>query len=170
MAGIAGVADMAGRVRRARTGSRARRAFTLVEILIVVIILGILAAIVIPAFGSSTGEARLTAFATALKVYARQFQLYHERHELWPADVPQGVLPPEMTADFSDDAWTRSTPIGGQWDWDYGQFGVTAAVSVYQPSADIAQMQKLDAMIDDGDLNTGNFRARTDGYMFVIMR
>jgi hypothetical protein len=35
--------------------------------------------------------------------------------------------------------------------------------------ADAAQMQELDALIDDGDLSSGNFRARSDGYIYVIV-
>ena len=55
------------------------------------------------------------------------------------------------------------------WDWDYKQFGCTAGISVYQPMADAAQMQELDALIDDGDLSSGNFRTRSDGYIYVIV-
>ena len=64
--------------------------------------------------------------------------------------------------------WTQPTSLGGQWDWDDGQFGFKAGVSVYQPAAPVSQMQKIDQLIDDGDLATGGFRARSGGYISVI--
>jgi len=65
-------------------------------------------------------------------------------------------------------AWFERTPIGGQWDWDNGQFGFKAGVSVYQPDRTPQEMREIDAMIDDGDLATGGFRSRTDGYISII--
>ena len=50
----------------------------------------------------------------------------------------------------------------------HGQFGVKAGVSVYQPTAPHDQLQRLDAILDDGDLSTGSFRARAAGYIFII--
>ena len=35
--------------------------------------------------------------------------------------------------------WTKPNTLGGQWDWDNGQFGFKAGVSVYRPTASSAQ-------------------------------
>lgn len=56
------------------------KAFTLIEILIVVILLGILAAIIIPQFGSSSDDARLSATKTDLSTIRTQLQLYRVNH------------------------------------------------------------------------------------------
>lgn len=56
------------------------KAFTLIEILIVVILLGILAAIIIPQFGSSSDDARLSAIKTDLSTVRTQLQLYRTQH------------------------------------------------------------------------------------------
>ncbi|MFU8779872.1 MAG: prepilin-type N-terminal cleavage/methylation domain-containing protein [Kiritimatiellia bacterium] len=45
---------------------------------------------------------------------------------------------------------------------------IVSGVSVYRPSRTAAEMQAIDARIDDGNLNTGNFRHRTDGYIYII--
>lgn len=57
-----------------------RRAFTLVEILIVVIILGILAAIVIPAFARSTNEARVQTTYSELQKIRRHVEVFQARN------------------------------------------------------------------------------------------
>lgn len=54
--------------------------FTLVEILIVVIILGILAAIVIPAFASASGDARKSSLMKQLQTVRSQIGLYNMEH------------------------------------------------------------------------------------------
>jgi len=73
-----------------------------------------------------------------------------------------------MTEYLSRMHWNLDTALGGQWDWDYQVFGVKAGVSVYQPTASTSQIQRLDEMIDDGNLNTGNFRSRSSGYVYVL--
>ena len=64
--------------------------------------------------------------------------------------------------------FSESTPLGGQWDWDFGQFGVTAGLSVLSPTANSTTMTLVDASIDDGDLTTGDFRSRSGGYILVL--
>lgn len=56
------------------------RAFTLVEILIVVVILGILAAIVIPAFNSTVSDSAATTTYSELQKLRRHIGVYKARH------------------------------------------------------------------------------------------
>ncbi len=57
---------------KVRMGKLNQKGFTLVELLIVVIILAVLAAIVVPQFGSSTQEAKEAALKTTLTEMRRQ--------------------------------------------------------------------------------------------------
>jgi general secretion pathway protein G len=54
--------------------------FTLVEILIVVIILGVLAAVAIPQFTSSTEDAQLSALDMTLTEMRNAIELYYHQH------------------------------------------------------------------------------------------
>jgi prepilin-type N-terminal cleavage/methylation domain-containing protein len=62
--------------------------FTLVELLIVVIILAILAAIVVPQFSASTGDANLAAVDTNLSSMRSAIELYTVQHN----NVKPGVV------------------------------------------------------------------------------
>jgi prepilin-type N-terminal cleavage/methylation domain-containing protein len=153
-----------------RSQQRHAAGFTLIEILIVVVILGILAAIVVASFGRSTHDAANGTFVTNIRAYASAFAVYNHRKNGYPPDQNQGDFPPEIAPAIHPDEWTRPTPIGGQWDWDFGQFGLTAGVSVYQPDRTPAEMADIDKIIDDGNLSTGVFRQRANGYIFILQQ
>jgi len=95
------------------------KAFTLVEILIVVVLLGVLAAIVIPAFANSGTLAREATLATNLKLL-RRFALIYTSHHLEVAPgYPNGdtsVAPTDQTfrdqAMLSSDAHGQTAPRG----------------------------------------------------------
>jgi len=65
-------------------------------------------------------------------------------------------------------AWFKKDALGGSWDWDYQQFGTKAGVSSHLPTASISQLTSYDAMFDDGNLETGSFHRRSNGYISVI--
>jgi general secretion pathway protein G len=86
---------------------KASRGFTLVEVLVVVSILGILAAIVIPQFSSSTGEAQLASLNSNLHVMRKQIELYKIHHT---GQLPVAVG--ETGADFARRMTTKTDGEG----------------------------------------------------------
>jgi prepilin-type N-terminal cleavage/methylation domain-containing protein len=67
---------------------RKEEGFTLVELLIVVIILGILAAVAIPQFGSSTDDAKLSSMQTNLSSLRNAVELYKSEHNsVYPGEM-----------------------------------------------------------------------------------
>lgn len=152
----------------ARLPWRRTRAFTLVEIMIVVMIIGVLAAIAIPAMRHLQRSSQNRRFVSDLRVFSGAFETHVLASGGWPADGTPGVIPAGMSTELPITAWQATSSIGGQWDWDYQQFGFTAGISIYQPTATRAQLQQIDAMIDDGDLTTGNFRQRANGFIWIL--
>ncbi len=67
-----------------------KKAFSLVEILICVAIIGILAAIVLPAFQSNMTEAREAAAKDTLRILRNAIELYAVQHNGVPPGYPLG--------------------------------------------------------------------------------
>jgi prepilin-type N-terminal cleavage/methylation domain-containing protein len=151
-----------------RDAKRSRSAFTLVELMIVVGIVGMLAAMAIPAFAHARETARNARFAADLRVACDAFIEYAADTGRYPPDTTPGIMPNGMADYLRRVHWYETTAVGGQWDWDNGQFSVKAGVSVYEPTASQEQLERLDAMIDDGSLSSGSFRARSSGYISII--
>lgn len=145
-----------------------KQGFTLVEIMIVVVIIGMLAAIAVPGFMRTRENAVNARYAADLRVATTAFIEYSIDHGNYPPDVGPATMPSGMDEYLKRVHWDKPDPMGGQWDWDYKQFGTTAGVSTYMPTASLSQLQRYDALIDDGDLSVGNFRARANGYITVI--
>jgi prepilin-type N-terminal cleavage/methylation domain-containing protein len=144
--------------------------FTLVEIMIVASIIALVAVIAVPSFLRARQEAQIARFINGLRIAAGAFEQYSIDHSAYPADVTRGVVPPGMASYFDATFdWTKPTPIGGNWDWDYKVFGFTAAVSVAGYSASTSQMlTEIDAKMDDGNSTSGAFQDKGGRYSFII--
>lgn len=152
----------------------APRAFTLIEVMIVVVIIAILAVVTIPSFGNLTEESARAAFASNLKSYARSAEVYAAQNRRYPADGTTGSVPAGMEDLVDPTDFARITPIGGRWDFEYLDNGITAGVGVHFDGSgqtrDDFFMALLDAEIDDGNLATGAFReiAPSTRYYYVL--
>ena len=129
--------------------------------MIVVVIIGLLAALAIPAFQRVRRRSENSTIVNDLRVFSQALETYATQNGGWPPNVGPGVVPPGLTnADFKVSVWQAPTPIGGQWNWDdnLGFGGFTAGISISNFTCTDVQLQEIDAMIDDGDLTTGNFQ------------
>ena len=74
--------------------------FTLIELLIVVVILGVLAAVAIPQFTSSTDDARVAAIDSTLATTRTAIDLYFQDHGEYPAANGDGTNLADTPAAF----------------------------------------------------------------------
>lgn len=136
--------------------------------MVVVAVIGLLAAIAIPNFLRARGNAANARYSSDVNVVASAFIEYSFDHAHYPPDTTPGVMPDGMADYLLKVHWDKPDALGGKWDWDNNQFGVKVGVSTYEPTASQVQLQRYDALVDDGDLATGNFHKRTSGYITVI--
>ena len=156
-----------------RTQRKFRDAFTLVEILIVVIILGVLAAIVLPLLGDALGSTQQASFISDIRIFYNSAQRYMLDTDQYLEDSASGQLPAGWDPYLRSSAWTRPTPIGGVWDFELDSFGIKSAFGVHfdgtAETRDDAYMQRIDLILDDGNLATGAFRKiANDRYYFIL--
>ena len=154
--------------REARRRRLLARAFSLVEIGVVVFIISLICSIAVPQFKKSIIATRSEAVINDLRVFSAAFQQYaHDKGE-WPQESSTpGVLPAGMESYLKESSWTKPTPIGGYYTWQYMsvQNGVhvrailqISSGSSSEVSPDAIQLEDIDRRIDDGNLDTGGFR------------
>lgn len=156
-------------IRTIRRNPQCRcQGFTLVEIMIVVVIIGLLAALGAQSYLKLKNRSAISRAANDLRVFAEGFERYALEVGVWPADGVPSSIPAGMSGYISAARWQAGTSLGGEFDWDMGVFGVTAAISLYAPTVPSATLVSLDELLDDGDLATGRLRSRANGILFVL--
>ena len=145
-----------------------RAGFTLVEIMIVVLIIGMIAAIAIPAIQRVQLRAKKSRFVSDLRVFTQAFETYAMQNGGWPPNVGPGIVPPALSGALQVNVWTNPSVVGGNWNYDNNINGVTTAISISGANIDTSVMQAIDAIIDDGDLSTGNFQLINSRYMYIL--
>lgn len=152
-----------------------RRGFTLVEILIVVVILGVLAAVVVPQFASASDDSKIGAFVSSIRSLEEGLEMHHARTGQMVADSSSGNFPPELAGIIRESEWRRGPSIGGEWDVESGAGGiVTYGVGVHFSGggdwANDTAMTRIDAVLDDGDVETGAFRRIAGGRYYLVLQ
>jgi prepilin-type N-terminal cleavage/methylation domain-containing protein len=107
---------MTGTDTLCRLGCKGKRGFTLIEMLIVIIILGILAMIIIPQIGVSTGDAKLSTLQTNLGAMRSAIEIYYAQHnQTYPGDPIPATKPVDIVtaADTFVAQLTRYTDVNG---------------------------------------------------------
>lgn len=102
---------------------------------------------------------------------AEAFDLYAAAMGYYPPDQTRPEEPcREMNGFFAFldiDWWDRETEIGGRWEWD-NEDRFTYSIAIYRPRASRRFMERLDSMIDDGDLMTGSFQRWGAKYHYIL--
>lgn len=150
-----------------------RSGMTVVEILMAAALIAFLAAFLIPSAVRAARSRENARAAGKLRTAVAAFEMYYSETGRWPADRTPGVVPPEMTSHFAamniDTWWSSATELGGGWDWDNG-YNFKYSVSISAPTKSTAQLTDFDRIVDDGNLNTGNFRKVGSQYHYIIER
>lgn len=143
------------------------RGFTLVEIMIVVTIIGLLATLAIPALTRVRQAAKNNRFVSDLRTFAQAFETYAMENGSWPANAGSGVVPAGMSGAIGA-AWVAQNSLGGRWNWDRNFLGSIAAIATTSVTSSDAEMARIDAKIDDGDLGAGMFQKVSGRFVYLL--
>jgi len=126
-----------------------------------------LAAAAVPALKKNAINARTSAVMNDLRVYSGAFQAYAQEHGDWPpGGGAPGVFPAGMEGYLSQTNWSRTTPIGGNYQFATqspqggGRYAAVIIISnsgTNLVSSDANQLTDIDRKLDDGNLSAGNF-------------
>ena len=109
---------------------------------------------------SATEILRLTA---ALETHRRQLGK-------WPPAALEGEVPAGLAAFLGAGKWPATTAVGGRYVWTppTARGGAMLGITAFSPDAPLAarpaDLRAIDALLDDGNLATGRFRAGFNGW------
>lgn len=139
----------------------------LMELLIVTTIISALMAMAVPSYQQIQRRARASALVNDFRGFATVFLAHAHEMGSWPAEASPAQIPANVTAlELKPETWTRTSPIGGKFDWENNQIhkGVRyrAAIALVDTAEaplllDEGVFLEMDRNLDDGNLATGNF-------------
>jgi len=154
-----------------------RSGFTLVEIMVVVVIIGLLAAIAIPTFALIKERSRAQVFANDLRMLRDACALYYRENGELPDSGSANIWQEAGLAAYLDASFDQgSDPIvGGVWDTEGTEGGANGIVRAgagvdfqgVPPYPEV--VARADAILDNGDVNTGEARfVSSSRYYWVL--
>jgi prepilin-type N-terminal cleavage/methylation domain-containing protein len=138
-----------------------RRAFTLVEIMVVVVVIGLLAALASAAIKRVQERSLASRMANDFKQVAAAFQSYNLEHGAWPAATTTAGAVPAGMAGYLPAAFAQGSALGGGYTWS-GSSARLRLINVTNATTDRI-VKRADAILDDGNLATGDFTSMTSG-------
>ena len=127
--------------------------------MVVVVLIDVLAALAIAAFKRVQERSLASRMANDFRQYAAAFQQYAFDNGAWPAaTTTTGTLPTGM-ANYLPSTYSQSPPLGGGYTWS----GSTARIRLLNSQATDVVMQRVDTILDDGNLSSGDFAKMTSG-------
>jgi len=135
--------------------------------MIVVVIIGLLAAMAIPAMHKVRINNAASRIANDFQTFDGAFQLDALENGTWAEDGNSNERPKGMEESISS-TWRRKAPNGGYWDWEIDRFGMTAAVGLSDEGTLEKAFYRVDQILDDGDLASGDFLLAGHCYLYVL--
>ncbi len=170
----------ADRVGLGRQSRRARQAgFNLIQLMLSLAIGSIVVSVAVPKVKQSERISRSTIIVADLRTFASAFEGYAQERGGWPDEQPAGKMPPEMNERLGSTSWLRTTPIGGQYNWDSNQLHAgtryKAVISISETDGapfpvNEEVLLEIDKLVDDGSLTTGNFRIGVNNDPIFILQ
>ena len=136
-----------------------RSGFTLLELVVCVLLIATLSTAVVMTVQGRTGEAKVAATASIIRLINEAAVNYRLETGEWPGEVLAATLPSELEPYLRSSHFKTVAPIGGVWDWSGPSGPKTVGISLRFATATFNgydDLDKLDELIDDGNFLTGN--------------
>jgi hypothetical protein len=171
---------------RARPRRRpGQRGFTLLDAGLGVLSVSLAVLLAVTSSARREQAARCVQIGTELRTLAAAFQDFAiERSARPPSNVDGNAIPEGMEPFLRDTSWLAETPVGGHYRWTEapaeakdssgGELLGSITITAFSPEPPLAltpaDLHRIDVLIDDGNLATGNFRAGFNGWPVFLVR
>lgn len=138
--------------------------------MIVVVIIGLLLTMAIPQFQKIRLNAKYARFMSDVRVFAGAVETLYMESGVKPVDSGTGTIDPALAEYVREGFFTSPSPIGGSWDVESDDSGISLGVGVDGYTLTNEQLQELDAKYDNGDLSSGRLVEIVSGrrYYWVL--
>jgi general secretion pathway protein G len=145
------------------------RAFSLIELVIVVVIIGIIGAIAVPRYSAFALNAKVSSYTNEINNIIEGVYEYAQTNGGYPAHEAGFAFPTELLELFRDNPAEMGTPFGGIWRYKNQSGSVSVGSKKGSGSPDTEAMTRIDAILDDGNLNTGRFQSQGAAWYWMLV-
>ena len=143
--------------------STSKAGFTIIELMVVVATIGILALLGVPSVRLAKDRTEATATANDLRVFTEAVEFYSTAEGAYPNTMVYTAMPPEISS-YLPLVWKDGT-----YSWFYIKSDDFTYVYVYNLGFSAEQSVRLDDIIDDGNIATGDVRIALNGSGLVYL-
>lgn len=123
--------------------------------MVVVVVIGVLAMLGVPRVKKLYDRTVSSRVANDFRTFRAAFEHYALEVGYWPDNAGGGIFPEDMEGYLSPRRF-EATVEGAVWDWQ-GPWQGVYGLSLTGTEVDLERMTAVDALLDDGDLSTGEF-------------
>ena len=149
-------------------GKTTHSGFTLLETLVVICIVGVLSLVVFPTYINHRETSTASQLANSFRTYASSFSNYAVENGSLPEKLPMRIYPEGMEGKLPN--FSEESMIGGYWDWNSHLDENRVEIRLVNPQAGVTLLERIDQMLDDGDLLTGSVIGNEDHLTMIIQR
>lgn len=144
--------------------------FTLVEIMIVVMIIGLICMIAIPSLVKARMNSQAAAIANDFRVFEGCFDHYAFVNfgSYPPTDLTPATYPVGMETNWLPETWVGPTPSSGYYTFENGGGVSRNQIAVQSASMDTKLKQRVDEILDDGNLSSGHVQSAPAGLVYIL--
>ncbi len=140
--------------------------FTLLETLVVVCIVCVLSLVIFPTYINHRETSTASQLADSFRTYASSFSNYAIEKGSLPKKLPMRIYPEGMEERLPN--FSEESMIGGHWDWNCHHEKDRLEIHLVNPEAGVTMLERIDQMLDDGNLLTGSVVGNEDHLTMII--
>lgn len=140
-----------------------KQGFTIIELMVVVTTIGILALLGMPGIRMARDRTEATTTSNDLRVFTEAIEFYSTAQGKYPEFMTYQTMPQDI-AEYLPKVWRD-----GSHSWFYVNSANYTYVYLYNLNFNAEQAVRLDSILDDGNIATGDVRVAFNGSGLIYL-